>query len=91
MSMDWKEQDRRTGAPEPDKSRISAALVLWLIVAVIAVVFVVQNTRHSTVTFLFWDGDTSIWVVIIIAIVLGVLLDRLATWFMRRRRRRVDQ
>jgi uncharacterized integral membrane protein len=91
MSMDWKEQDRRAGAPEGEKKRISPALILWLIVAAIAVVFIAQNTRHSTVTFLAWDGDISIWVVIVIAIVLGVLLDRLGTWFMRRRRRQQTQ
>ena len=58
MSMDWQEQDRRSGAPEADKSRISAGLILWLLV-----------------------------IAIVIALVLGALIDRLGTWYLRRRRR----
>jgi uncharacterized integral membrane protein len=87
MSMDWKEQDRRSGAPDAEKSRISAGLILWLLVIAIAVVFIFQNTRHATITFLFWDGDVAIWIAIVIALVLGALIDRLGTWYLRRRRR----
>jgi uncharacterized integral membrane protein len=88
MSMDWKEQDRRSGAPEGDKARISPALILWLLLVAIAVIFILQNTRHATITFLFWDGDVAIWIAIVIALVLGALIDRLGLYFMRRRRRR---
>ena len=91
MSMDWKEQDRRSGATEGEKSRISAGLILWLLVIAIAVVFVLQNTRHATITFLFWDGDVAIWIAIVIALVLGALIDRLGTWYLRRRRRQQVQ
>jgi uncharacterized integral membrane protein len=52
------------------------------------VIFVVRNTRNTTVTFMFWDRRVSLWIAIVIAIVLGILLDRLGGWFMRRRRRR---
>jgi uncharacterized integral membrane protein len=87
MSMDWKEHDRNSEAPQGEKSKISPALIAWLVIAILAVVFILQNTKNAKVTFLFWDGTVSIWIVIVIAIVLGVALDRLATWFVRRRRR----
>jgi uncharacterized integral membrane protein len=87
--MDWKEHDRQSDAAPAEKSKVSPALIAWIVVAVLALVFILQNTRNSKVTFLFWDGTVSIWIVILIAIVLGVLLDRLGTWFMRRRRNRV--
>ena len=88
MSMDWKEQDSRSGAAEADKRRVSAGLILWLLVIAIAVIFVLQNTRHATITFLFWDGDVAIWIAIVIALVLGALIDRLGSWYLRRRKRR---
>ncbi|HKA04368.1 MAG TPA: LapA family protein [Acidimicrobiales bacterium] len=91
MSMDWKEQDRRSAAPEGEKRRISAALVLLLLLIVIAVIFIFQNTRHATITFLFWDGDVAIWIGIVIAMILGALIDRLGSWYMRRRRRQQAQ
>ena len=89
--MDWSEQDRRSGAAEESKSRISAGLILWLLVIAIAVVFILQNTRHATITFLFWDGDVAIWIAIVIALILGALIDRLGMWYLRRRRRRDTQ
>jgi uncharacterized integral membrane protein len=91
MSMDWQEQDRRTGAPQGEKSRISVALVVWLLLIAVAVIFILQNTRHATITFLFWDGDVAIWIAIVIALILGALIDRLGTWYWRRRRRREAQ
>jgi len=87
MSMDWKEQDSRSGATQREKSRVSAGLILWLLVIAIAVIFILQNTRHATITFLFWDGDVAIWIAIVIALILGALIDRLGTWYLRRRRR----
>ena len=86
--MDWSEQDRRSGAAESERSRVSAGLILWLLVIAIAVIFIFQNTRHATITFLFWDGDVAIWIAIVIALVLGALIDRLGSWYLRRRRRR---
>ena len=56
MSMDWKEHDRQSEAPQGEKSKISVALIAWIVVAVLALVFILQNTRNSKVTFLFWDG-----------------------------------
>ncbi len=46
MSMDWKEHDRQSEAPQGEKSKISPALIAWIVVAVLAVVFILQNTRQ---------------------------------------------
>jgi len=40
MSMDWKANEHRGDAPQGDKTRISAAMVIWIVVAVLAVVFI---------------------------------------------------
>jgi uncharacterized integral membrane protein len=75
MSMDWKANERRSEAPEGDKTKISPALIISLVIAVLAVIFIIQNARDAQVKFLFWDG---------------VLLDRVVTWALRRRRARQD-
>lgn len=87
MSMDWKDNERRSEAPGGDTSRLSPALIIGIIVAVLVIVFIVQNANDAQVTFAFWDGTVSLWIVIVISLILGALLDRIATWFMRRRRR----
>lgn len=49
-------------------------LVLALIIALIAVVFTIQNTALVTVTFLFWDLNQSLAFVVLLAILAGVLI-----------------
>jgi uncharacterized integral membrane protein len=85
MSMDWKANERQSEAPRGDKTKISPSLIIGIVVAILVVVFIVQNAKDSQVKFLFWDGTISLWVVIVISLILGALLDRLVTWYMRRR------
>jgi len=89
MSMDWKANERRGGeAPQGDKTRISPTMIIGVVAAVLALVFILQNTDSHPVTFLFWDNETSTWVVIVIALILGAVIDRVGTWAWRRRKAR---
>lgn len=66
----------------------SPTLLGLIAVAIIAAVFIVQNSERVEVRFLFFSPRTRIWVAIAVAILLGVVLDRLfATWWRRRRQR----
>jgi uncharacterized integral membrane protein len=87
MSMDWKANERGD-AQQVDKKRVSPTLIIGLVAVVLAIVFIAQNTDSHDVKFLFWDGEMSTWVVIVIALVLGALIDRVATWAWRRRKGR---
>ena len=49
-------------------------LILALVVAVIAVIFALQNTMPITVTFLVWKLDQSLALVLLMAIALGVII-----------------
>ena len=51
-------------------------LVLALIIALIAVVFTIQNTALVTVTFLVWDLNHSLAFVVLLAILAGVLISQ---------------
>jgi uncharacterized integral membrane protein len=88
MSMDWKANERRGDGTEIDKKRVSPSLVVGLVALVLAIIFIIQNTDSHPVRFLFWDGDTSTWVVIVIALILGALIDRIVTWAWHRRQAR---
>jgi uncharacterized integral membrane protein len=73
-----------------EERKISPFLIGLIVVAVLALIFIVQNSNDAPVTVLFWDFTTSIWVVIVIALVLGMALDRLLQLWMRRRKGRRD-
>jgi uncharacterized integral membrane protein len=90
MSMDWKANERRNDGADVEKKRVSPSLIIGLVALVLAIIFIAQNTDRHPVTFLFWDGDTSTWVVIVISLILGALIDRIGTWAWHRRKARRD-
>lgn len=49
-------------------------LIISLIIAIIAVVFAVQNTETATISFLAWEGNLPLALVTILSLVAGVLI-----------------
>lgn len=71
--------DRPHPAPNNrERLRIGAAIVLL----VVLIAFVLENTREVTVSFVFFDHETRMIYVLIVTAGVGVLLDRL--WQRRR-------
>lgn len=69
-----------------DGTGVSPTLVGFVVVGVLTLVFILQNTSRTTVRFLFFDPNVRVWVAILVSIALGVVLDRLLmTWWRRRR------
>lgn len=54
------------------------AVVALCIVLVLLIVFMAQNTRETTVTFLAWDGEVPVALALLIAAVGGLFLALLA-------------
>jgi uncharacterized integral membrane protein len=73
--------------PEEQRSRTMTLVILVVIVAV-AATFIIQNSDKATIRFLFISVTTRIWAGFLIALALGVLLDRLFTMWWRRRQQR---
>jgi uncharacterized integral membrane protein len=71
-----------------DDGGISPLLIGLIAVGVISLVFVLQNNQSTEIKFLFFNVEGSLWIVILIAIVLGMALDRLLQMWLRRRKER---
>ena len=54
-------------------------LIFSLIVAIIAVVFAVQNADTANIRFLVWEKDVPIAAALLVAVLLGVLMSMLAS------------
>jgi uncharacterized integral membrane protein len=66
-------------------------LILLIVVAIITAVFIAQNRERTNIEFLFFDFNSRVWTAIVIALLLGILLDRLILmWWRRARRDRPD-
>lgn len=68
----------------------SGVLIGLIVVVVVALIFIFQNSDRATIQFLFFEGEFRVWVAIALAIVLGILIDRLIILWWRRSRRRDD-
>ena len=66
-------------------------LTIALIVAVAAVIFVLQNSDEAAVEFLFLNTTVPLSVVILVSMVLGAILGSFLGYTRRRRRRRDDR
>ena len=90
--MSFEQTDRNTNESPPSnaasgRSGPSPALIGFAIVALLGLVFFLQNGDRTEVDFLFFENRTTVRFSIIIAIAIGVLLDRLFSIWWRRRRR----
>jgi uncharacterized integral membrane protein len=68
-----------------DKKQVTH-LVLIGVVAIAALIFIVQNSERVETTFLFFSVETRLWVGLIIALVLGAVLGQLGQILWRRRK-----
>ncbi len=84
---DDEEYDEQPGAQ--GRNGPGLFLILTILFAAIAAVFVVQNREPVPIEFLFFDFNSRTWTAIAIAIGLGILLDRLfLAWWRRARKRK---
>ena len=69
--------------------RLVTRVVIGVVVVILAVLFVVQNSDRVQTTFVFFDVTTRLWVGLVVALVLGALLGQVveALWDRRKRRR----
>lgn len=74
--------------PQPESRDVPWRLIGVALVALVIVVFVVQNWEETPVQFLFFDINSQLSISLIVAILFGVLLDRLVIGLNRRRRRK---
>ncbi len=83
-----REPESAGDGPPSERSGVSPALIVFGIVAIVAVIFIVQNSERRDIEFLFVDVSTPVWVALLVAIAIGILLDRLFIYWWRRRRSR---
>ena len=61
------------------------------VLAIGLIAFIVQNRSDTEVTWLFLDGTSPLWIVIVVAAVAGAALSEILGWVLRRRRRRTSE
>jgi uncharacterized integral membrane protein len=76
------------GASEERRSGISPTLIALVLLGALAIVFVLQNGTSAEIDYVGLHFEAPLWVVVALAIAVGILLDRLFSLWWRRRRTR---
>ena len=74
--------------PEAERRGVAPTLIGFVVLVIATVIFVAQNRDEATIEFLFISVTTRIWAGFLIAVALGVVLDRLFSMWWRRRQER---
>ena len=75
-------------APRAQGRSVSPKLILGLILVVLVLVFIFQNTAKSKVDIYFWDATAPRWVWMVVLFVAGLLVGSIFPWLRRRDHRR---
>ncbi|HQZ34777.1 MAG TPA: hypothetical protein PK020_10135 [Ilumatobacteraceae bacterium] len=87
MSNDNDLPQSRTNSAAGGASGPSIAFIALLVVVALAVVFFLQNGEYVSIDFLVFEKRTTLRWSILMAVVLGVLLDRVFTIAWRRHKK----
>jgi uncharacterized integral membrane protein len=90
MNRAYENNDRVPQSAASGSNGPNIALIAFGIVAILAVVFFLQNGERTSIDFLFFEKTTTIRWSLLMAIVFGIILDRLLGFWWRRRKRRRD-
>lgn len=72
---------------QPPRAGLSISLAIGIVLLVLFAVFAVQNTEVIEVEFLTWTFQTSRITVLLVTAALFIVLDQIAGYMWRRRRR----
>ena len=73
-------------AIEPHQRRIPGALIGAVLLAVIVLIFVFQNTHRVPIHFLWLDTDAQLWFMLLITAAVAIASAELFSMYLRRRR-----
>ncbi len=71
---------------ETPRRRVSMRTAGWIVVAVLLVTFILQNTEKAQVKFLFLDIESGVWFALIVALAIGGAIGYVAGRHNRSRR-----
>jgi uncharacterized integral membrane protein len=77
--------EERRDRPER-RSPITGKVVVWVVVAVLVLVLILQNSRDARVDIYFWDVTVSLWVLMLGSLLVGMFLGWLFPKLRRGRR-----
>jgi uncharacterized integral membrane protein len=81
------EQVPQSTPPTPAKRNVSPEIIGAAVLAIVLVIFIVQNDERVDVDWFVFNRRAALWTVILVSAVLGYLIGQLVEFGLKRRRR----
>ena len=65
---------------------LSGRTIFLIVVSVVALIFIFQNTKSARIHILFWNSNRALWLWLLLLFVAGFVVGSLFPWFRRRRK-----
>ncbi|MFT4081121.1 MAG: LapA family protein [Nocardioides sp.] len=65
--------------------QLSPKVITAVVLAVLALIFVVQNTGKGRIHFLFWTLSMPSWIWLLVMFLVGAVVGSIFPWFRRKR------
>jgi len=72
------------------KQRLSPRVIVAIIIAVLAVILISENTQRTQFHLFFWHMDRPAWLMFLILFAAGFIVGSIYPWFHRRQRTTPD-
>jgi uncharacterized integral membrane protein len=69
---------------QAESRKISPKLIVGIVLVVLALIFVFQNTAKRQVHLYFWHLDAPTWIWLIVVLAIGFVIGSLFPWFRRK-------
>ena len=73
--------------PTPPKRNVSPEIIVAALLAIVLVIFIVQNDERVDVDWFVFNRRAALWTVILVSAVLGYVIGQLVEYGLKRRRR----
>ena len=77
----------QNATPTPARKNVSPEIIVAAALAVILLIFIIQNDTDVKVSWVVFSRRAALWVVILVSAVLGYLIGQLIECGLKRRRR----
>jgi uncharacterized integral membrane protein len=65
---------------------LSRRTIVIIVLSVVALIFIFQNTRNTRIHVLFWNSDRALWLWLLLLFAAGFVVGSLFPWFRRRQK-----
>ncbi len=92
-NVPFDQQDEQSPAPQRRSllallREINARMVVGVVAALALIVFIAQNISETRVSFLGWEWDLPLFLLLLITVGLSVVCAEILRWYLRRRPKR---